>query len=151
MKELQDKIKEVKQNRDKAEKPLLDAIESVARARDAHVHDIERICYAPERAKTFEQLVHRTAGHQVQDEQISKIKDSLYATATNLEREFLLVDEKRLQDRRKPLAQEYGRYYFDHNILRGIARAQILLKPEHFKLLVAEMKKIASPEVASWL
>jgi len=151
LKELQDKIKDIEKLRKNAEKPLHDAIESVAKAKDAHVHDVERICYAPERAKTFEQLVHRTAGHTAQDKQLGKDKDALFAAATNSDREFLLTEEKRLQTAKEEKANEYSKHNRDYSVLRGMERAKGLLRPEHYELLALEMKKIASPEVSSWL
>lgn len=150
LKEIQDKLKDVKKLRDQLEKPAADAALSVARAKDAHVHAMERDLHAPERSKTFEQLVHRTAGHKAQAEQAEKGKETLHQNF-NAQVEAHKVNEKRLQDEKHLKHAEYARHNKDVHILRGIERAHGVLKPEHIELLKAQAAKCVSAEVKSWL
>ena len=150
LKEIQDKLKDVKKLRDQLEKPAADAALSVARAKDAHVHAMERDLHAPERAKTFEQLVHRTAGHKSQAEQAEKGKDTLHQ---NFKAQIQAHDlnENRLQNDKHFQHAKYARHNKDVYLLRGLERAHGVLKPEHLELLKAQAKKSLSAEVKTWL
>jgi hypothetical protein len=150
LKDLQAKIRDIKRLRDAVEKPAADAALSVARAKDAHVHDMERVLHAPERAKTFEQLVHRTAGHKAQAKQIDEAKNALHQN-WKAQVDAHKVNEKRLQDEKHAKHAEYAKHNKDYHLLRGIERAHGVLKPEHIELLEALAMKSLSAEVKNGL
>lgn len=150
VKDFQNKIKDIEQKRKQCEKPVVDAIGSVVAVSRAHANMIEREVHAPERAKAFERIVQRAAGHVQQvetlDKQIADLHNGKMVADFNHNGKMAQLDSDK-----KAKGLDYSRHNRDHLVLRGLMRGITKLKPEHAELLKNDAKRFLSPEVAEWV